>query len=236
MPAIQLVVCDMAGTTVADHGEVLAAFMGAARESGLEASEDDVRARMGHSKREVFAELAARQLGASGDGADQLTDRAYDAFRRILEDHYRSQPVAPVDGTIEMFAALRRQGVRIALTTGFYRAVTDIILDRLGWLDRNDSPVDVSICGDDVPAGRPAPYMIHEAMRRLRVYDVHAVAKIGDTEADLHAGHHAGCALNVGVLSGAAKRDELARAPHTHILDAAVAVLEFVGTRPKGRG
>ena len=232
---IELVVCDMAGTTVRDTGEVLACFMEAVRRTGLNATEHEVKAMMGRSKREVFVELVRREKG-SADNAEQLTDQAYACFRQVLERHYRTQPVCPVDGTVELFTELRRRAVRIALTTGFYRQVTDIILDRLGWLDGLDerrvntgsSPIDASICANDVPTGRPAPYMIHEAMRRLGVVDVHAIAKVGDTEADLRAGYHAGCGMNVGVLSGSAGRDVLQRCPHTHIVHRARAILELI--------
>jgi len=236
MPNIELVVCDMAGTTVRDEGEVLACFMAAARRTGLGTDEDAVRSMMGQSKREVFVELAARHTGSPGHDADALANRAYDCFRSVLEEHYRARPVQPVDGTDALFEGLRTQGIRIALTTGFYRKVTDIILGRLGWLEGLDErrvntgpcPFDASICSDDVPTGRPAPYMIHEAMRRLGVHDIHAVAKVGDTPADLRAGHHAGCAMNVGVLSGTGTREQLASCPHTHMVERAHEILTLI--------
>jgi len=234
MQEIKLVVLDMAGTTVKDTDEVLRCFIEAARASGLKASEDDIRAMMGRRKRDVFAELASRQ--AAPAEAKHLTDEAYGRFRNILEEHYRTGPVEPVEGTARLFAELRRRGTVVALTTGFYRGVTDIILDRLGWLEGLDerrmntgpSPIDLSLCSDDVPEGRPAPYMIHEAMRRLRILDVHTVAKAGDTAADLWAGHNAGCGLNVGVLSGSAGRAVLEECPHTHIVESAVDILDLL--------
>ena len=44
------------------------------------------------------------------------------------------------------------------------------------------------------------------------------VASVGDTTLDLQAGHSAGVRWNIGVLSGAHSRDQMERAPHTHLL------------------
>ena len=41
----------------------------------------------------------------------------------------------------------------------------------------------------------------------------------GDTASDLVAGTAAGAAVVAGVLTGAHGRDQLAAAPHTHVLD-----------------
>jgi phosphoglycolate phosphatase-like HAD superfamily hydrolase len=57
-----------------------------------------------------------------------------------------------------------------------------------------------------------------EAVLRLRVDDVAAVAVAGDTVSDLVAGTRAGAAIVAGVLTGAHDRAALAGAPHTHIL------------------
>ena len=54
-------------------------------------------------------------------------DTSYAAFRRILEDHYLAEPVKPTEGCLECFGWLHDRGIKIALTTGFYRRVTDII-------------------------------------------------------------------------------------------------------------
>jgi len=61
--------------------------------------------------------------------------------------------------------------------------------------------------------------MILTAVLRLRIDDVAEVAVVGDTSSDLVAGTRAGASMVVGVLSGAHSRSELARAPHTHLID-----------------
>jgi phosphonatase-like hydrolase len=115
-----------------------------------------------------------------------------------------------------MIAALRARGVQVALNTGFDRETTNLLLDALHW---RDGVVDAVVCGDEVAAGRPAPYMIFHCMEATGVTNVRNVANAGDTVLDLQAGYNAGVALNIGVLSGAHGRDQMQEQPHTHLLN-----------------
>src|SRR5262249_32606034 len=51
---------------------------------------------------------------------------------------------------------------------------------------------DVTLCPDDVPAGRPAPWMIFRLMAMMDVYPPAAVVKVGDTVPDVEEGRNAG--------------------------------------------
>ena len=210
---IRLVVFDMAGTTVHDDNVVLRCFVAAAKAVDLRATEEELNNRMGISKLEVFDELARRQLG-KGPHADALRDAGYRTFREILEGVYTHTGATAMRGAEETFAWLRGRGVRIALNTGFYREVTDLLVEKLGW----KNAVDTVVCVDDVPQGRPAPYMIHTAMQRCGVAAVGDVAVVGDTPVDMQAGHNSGARLVIGVTSGAHKATTLRRQPLTHLL------------------
>lgn len=102
----------------------------------------------------------------------------------------------------------------MALNTGFDGAITSLVIDALGWRHR----VDAVVCGDDVPEGRPAPYLIFQAMKRTTTRSVARVMNVGDTVLDLQAGQNAGVAFNIGVLSGAHSIGQLESQPHTHLL------------------
>ncbi len=97
----------------------------------------------------------------------------------------------------------------------------------LGW--EGDSVVDTVVCGSDVAAGRPAPFMIFQAMERLGVTDVARVLVAGDTPRDLEAGTNAGAGFVVGVLTGAGDADELGAHPHTHLLSSVADLTTFFG-------
>jgi phosphonoacetaldehyde hydrolase len=48
------------------------------------------------------------------------------------------------------------------------------------------------ICADDVPAGRPAPWMLFRSAERLGVYPMSSVAVVDDTVVGVQAARHAG--------------------------------------------
>jgi phosphoglycolate phosphatase len=212
MARIALAVLDMAGTTVKDDGQVLACFLEAARIVRLPVDPLEVNAQMGMRKYDVFLSLS--RIAKVGD-PEKTAALAYDAFREILEGTYREMGASPLPGVAEAIRALRDRGVKVALNTGFYREVTDLLIDLLGWRDR----VDAVVCGDDVPEGRPAPYMIHEAMKRTGVRSVHEILVAGDTPSDVIAGHNSGARVVVAVTSGAHKADRLRREKPTYLLE-----------------
>lgn len=197
---IDLVVFDVAGTTVHDAGNVAAALAAAVRERGVHVELDEVEHVMGLAKPVALRRL----LGGSVD--DQALQTAFQSFRHHMLEHYlRSPSVRPVDGVEATFFALRELGVKIALDTGFDRKILDAILLRLGWFD----VVDFTVASDEVAAGRPAPDMIRRAMAATGVNDPARVAKAGDTAVDMHEGHNAGCGEVIGVLTGTGSAEEL---------------------------
>ena len=219
MAFLQLVTFDMAGTTIRDEHEVERCFARACAETGLTVSGERILALQGYSKIEVFRLLWAERLGDDHPELAENVAISYDAFTHILETHYETADVQPTEGALEVFAFLRVEGIKIALTTGFYRKVTDIILRRLDWLDGLDeqrlntsgrSLIDASIASDEVAAGRPEPFMIQRAMQLLGVTDPKRVINIGDTPSDLKSGLRAGVRLSLGVTNGTHTRPQLA--------------------------
>lgn len=223
---IALVVFDLAGTTIEDGGQVPEAFAAALAAHGLHADEDEVRAVRGASKREAIRALIARQRPELLPQAGAV----YDTFQATLGRRYRDGGIATIGGATEVFAWLRARGVRVALTTGFDRPITDLIVQTVGW-DRDTAAA--VVCGDDVPEGRPAPYLIFRAMEATGTHRARAVAAIGDTALDLQAADNAGVGLNVGVLSGAHRREQLARAPHSQLIASVADLPDLLAARER---
>ena len=209
MRGIELVVFDMAGTTVQDDGQVPEAFTAALAEYGVAVSPEAIRGLRGASKREAIIGL----LPAGAARAEQAK-RVYASFRDHLARRY-ADTAREVPGAGDVFAYLRGRGIRVALNTGFDRDTTQMLLAALGWAAHT---VDAIVCGDEVPQGRPAPYLIFRCMEATGAVSVGRVVNVGDTVLDLRAGHNASVRFNVGVLSGAHGRDLLAAEPHTHLL------------------
>jgi phosphonatase-like hydrolase len=223
-PTPELVVFDMAGTTIDDGQQVYRVLGETATAHGAAPTEADIARWHGSAKHEALRALLTRD-GTPPD--DDTLDKVVADFRARLSAAYAAQPPRPLPGVPEALATLRAAGIRIALSTGFDREIVDSLLSSLGW--GGDTVADTVVCGSDVAAGRPAPYMIHQAMERLGVTDVTRVLVAGDTPRDLQAGTNSGAAYVVGVLSGAGNAVELGAHPHTHLLPSVAGVPALLG-------
>lgn len=219
MEELELIIFDLAGTTVEDRGEVPAAFAAALAGYGIEVTPSQIKNLRGASKRQ-----AIRQLLPPGSEQSHLADTVYARFQEHLSHRYTAEGVRAIPGAVQVFQSFRERGVQVALNTGFDREITALLLGALGW---NDGLVDAIVCGDDVPRGRPAPYLIFHAMERTGAGSVHKVASVGDTTLDLLAGYHAGVRWNIGVLSGAHDHQSLEKMPHTHLFPSVAEVVSL---------
>jgi phosphonatase-like hydrolase len=133
-------------------------------------------------------------------------------------DFYKNDPdLSPLPYAEEVFARLKENGLFVALNTGFTKTITDTILKRLSW-NKNEN-IHCVISSDEVPKGRPFPFMIHSIMQTLKINDAHQVVKIGDTEVDVREGRNAACGMVISVTTGAYTRDQLAEFHPDHIID-----------------
>jgi phosphonatase-like hydrolase len=226
MTAIDLVVFDIAGTLIEDTGQVINAFAAAFRKHAIQVTDGEIRTLHGASKREVFKHYIERQFGPEHPENTARIDRAYGDFRNILENTYGTEGVQAIAGAESTMGWLRDHGIKIALNTGFYRKVTEIILRAVDW---HQGRVDAVICGDEVLRGRPAPYMIFRAMEGTGVIDVRRVMVVGDTPLDLLAGTNAGLKGVVGVLSGSYRLEDLGGVEHTHIISSVAELPALLG-------
>ena len=210
--AIQLAVIDMAGTTVADDGLVVAAFETAATAAGLPLDGDErdharryVLDTMGQSKIAVF-----RALFGDEDRAEQ----ANRAFENAYADLIDTGNAHPIPGAAEAITTLRDAGVKVALTTGFSALTQGKLLAALGW----QSLADLALAPGDGVRGRPYPDLILTALMRLQADGVGNVAALGDTSSDVDSAVRAGAAIAAGTLTGAHDEQHLREAGATHVV------------------
>lgn len=217
MPLVELVTLDIAGTTVRDDGLVMRAFLRVADEHQLVRDEAWMKARMGVDKRQVFRE-ALHLAGRDDSKALELSHR----FDACIAAELHERPPVALPGALRTIRDLTEMGVRVAFTTGFSTSVGQMILDRMGW------GYLVLVASDQVKAGRPAPDLIRECMRRTGTEDVAKVAACGDTPSDLGAGTNAGCRFVIGVGHGTHTLAELEKHPHTHLLPDLTTLVEVL--------
>jgi phosphonoacetaldehyde hydrolase len=101
-----------------------------------------------------------------------------------------------IDGAAAPAAEIRARGLKIGSTTGYTRALMEILAPAAQ--ARGYAP-DAIICADEVPAGRPYPWMCYRNQIDLSVYPSEVCVKIGDTVPDVEEGLNAGM-WTIGVV------------------------------------
>lgn len=212
----QLVIFDIAGTTVVDGGEVLRCFSEAFAEEGIKVPPDAVNGVMGLPKILAIKDLLAKFAPDRKEAG--LADLLHDDFEQRMIDFYTYNPnIAVYPGVLALIRELRNMGVAVAVNTGFPRSILGALLDRLQW--NVGHTLDASMASDESPRGRPHPDMVHAIMKQLGINDPSQVAKVGDTPSDIGEGKSAGCGWVIGITHGSHTRQQLAACEPTHIVN-----------------
>ncbi|MFD4433679.1 HAD family hydrolase [Nocardia sp. NPDC058497] len=153
--------------------------------------------------RELTDEIRHALIGASGPNAlrmlfdgigveatPQVIAEAGDFLeRRVTELMLGPIPWRP--GAKDALAMVRAEGLRCALVTNTKRSLTEYGLDTLG-----RDFFDTSVCGDEVPHGKPDPAIYRKAADLLGLDPADCVA-IEDSPTGALAAQGAGCGLIV---------------------------------------
>jgi phosphonoacetaldehyde hydrolase len=193
---VRAVIFDWAGTTV-DYGSLapVDAFIELFRRHGVTVSAEQAREPMGsHKKDHVRLILAMASVSAqwqrlqgqapSGDDLECLYKEFVPLQKEVIGGHADVIP-----GVADTVAWLRTHGILIGGTTGYTREMVTSLVERAA--AQGFSP-ESTVCADEVPAGRPAPWMAITCAMRLGVYPMEACVKVGDTVADVAEGLNAG--------------------------------------------
>lgn len=193
---IRAVLFDWAGTVV-DFGSCapVVAVTKSFNEFGVPISLDEARGPMGMSKRahlQAILDLprvADRWRHVHGaPPTEATTDAVYRAFLAT-----QAQTIAAhadlIPGCLAAIEHCRSRGMRVGSSTGYTRE----LLEPLAAAAREQGlEFDAVVCADDVPEGRPAPWMCLENARRLGVYPLEAIVVVDDTIVGVEAGLNAG--------------------------------------------
>jgi len=205
---IQAVIFDWAGTTV-DYGcfAPLDVFLEVFKDAGISLTLEEARGPMGMLKIDhirallniprVSAEWSVK-YGAAPDEND--VNRLYAQFEPSLISILKAY-TDPIDGVLDVVHELRKRGLKIGSTTGYTDSMMAVVVPEAK--KKGYSP-DTYVTPDGLPAGRPAPWMIYENCKRLGVYPMSSVVKVGDTLSDIKEGVNAG-AVSVGVVVGSSE-------------------------------
>jgi phosphonoacetaldehyde hydrolase len=193
---VKAVILDWAGTTV-DHGSLapvrVLQQVFAAR--GVPITEEEARRDMGvlkkdHIRKILFEQsIAAKWRDSIGHAPTEADVESLFANFVPLQMECLVKYSTVIEGVAETVARLRKRGIKIGSTTGYTRAMLDLVLGPAA--EQGYSP-DCAITPDDVGGGRPHPWMIYANAIRLQIEPLEAVVKIGDTPVDIEEGLRAG--------------------------------------------
>jgi phosphonatase-like hydrolase len=222
----ELVVFDIAGTTVADEGNVNIFFRTAFADAGINVDKIDVDKVMGYRKVDAVKILLAQYSPDSVDDLELINKIHQDFTHKMIKHYETSQGLTFLPFAEKVFQELQGNNIRVALNTGFSRVITQPILHRLGW---DVAPfIDAVICSDEVPEGRPSPDMIRQLVKSLGISHTANVVKVGDTQVDIDEGRNAGCGLVVAVTTGASTAEQLHEYHPDHIIDSLLQLLPLI--------
>jgi phosphonatase-like hydrolase len=211
----KMVVFDMAGTTVDENNVVYKTLQKVINDAGFNFSLQQVLASgAGKEKLTAIKDIIALK-GAIAD--DSIANKIYKSFVVELAAAYDSFELKPQPGAAATFDALRAKNILVVLNTGYDEKTAVNILEKLCW--ETGKQIDGLITATDVQNNRPHPDMILQAMQRFGIENASEVVKVGDSIIDIEEGKNAGCALSIGITTGAHSYEQLASANPNHIIN-----------------
>jgi phosphonoacetaldehyde hydrolase len=199
---LKALVLDWAGTTV-DFGSLAPArtMERLFTTRGIQLSDEEARQHMGLPKKEhirgilsIPRVIDAWRKAHGGDPSDATVEEMYAEFVP-LQFSCLAEYSAVIPGVPAMMEDFRRRGLKIGSTTGYTRAMLDLLVATStgeGYVP------DCSLTPEEVGSGRPHPFMMYACAIRLQTYPMASFAKIGDTPVDVHEGLNAG-AWSIGI-------------------------------------
>lgn len=193
---LRAAILDWAGTVV-DYGcqAPTATFIEAFAGYDVLVTVPQARAPMGMAKRAHIQAItrmpnvaeawqAKHDRAVTEDDIDAIYERFLPLQVAMVEKHADLIP-----GALDAVKAMRARGLKIGSTTGYPRAVMDVVVRAAvlqGYIP------DCMVCAEDTPMGRPGPFPALRALIEMSVFPVEAVVKIGDTVVDIEEGLNGG--------------------------------------------
>jgi phosphonoacetaldehyde hydrolase len=193
---VQAVILDWAGTAV-DYGSFAPTevFIRLFKSRGIKITHEEARAGMGLMKKDHLKKILSLPSVAHAWLAGQGNDPSVADIENLFRDFINLQTsvlleyAEPIPGLLDVIRDLRARSIKIGSTTGYLRSMMEILAPEAR---KNGYEPDCIVCPDEVPAGRPYPWMCYRNAMQLNVYPMHAMIKVGDTLVDIEEGLNAG--------------------------------------------
>jgi HAD superfamily hydrolase (TIGR01509 family) len=185
---VRAVLWDMDGTLVDSEKLWDVSLAALYRQLGGEISDETRTALVGSSAENTMRTVYA-DLGLEPDpGAMAASDRWLHTYTGEL---FATNGLPWCDGARELLEALAAEGIPMALVTNTQRALTEQALESIG-----RHFFSATVCGDEVPHGKPAPDSYRRAAGLLDL-DPRQCLAVEDSATGAMAAETAGCAVLV---------------------------------------
>jgi len=193
---LKAVILDWAGTMV-DYGSFAptAVFLRLFENRNVKITAADARSGMGLMKKDHLRTILARPLVAEawksahgGPASEEDIDGLFEDFVP-LQISVLKEFAEPIPGALAVVKEMRERSLKIGTTTGYIRSMMEILAPQA---KENGYEPDCIVCPDEVPAGRPYPWMCYQNAIQLGVFPLQAFVKVGDTLPDIEEGLNAG--------------------------------------------
>ena len=193
---VKAVILDWAGTAV-DYGSFAptAVFLRLFESQGIHITAEDARSGMGLMKKDhlrtILSRPAVAEAWKAAHGAPYSDADVDDLFENFVPMQLAvlTEFAQPIPGLLSVIKDLRARGIKIGSTTGYIRSMMEVLAPKAK--DFGYDP-DCIVCPDEVPNGRPYPWMCYQNAIKLDVYPMQAMVKVGDTLVDIEEGLNSG--------------------------------------------
>jgi HAD superfamily hydrolase (TIGR01549 family) len=176
-----------------------------------------------------------RLIGMGGDqvvtaiGGEDLERRVGDQVREAQgkEADGLLEEMMPLPGARDLLVAIKERGHRLVLASSGQQRHVDVFLDKLD----ARGIVDDWTTSDDVEKSKPAPDLLHVALKKLGALPDASSVMIGDSVWDVKAANKAGMP-SIVVRSGGFGDDELREAGAIAIYDTPADLTEALADTP----
>jgi phosphonatase-like hydrolase len=222
--SIKMIVFDMAGTTIDEDNIVYKTLHKSINEYDVVVDLSAVlEIGAGQEKLTAIKDIVSKY----GTQEDLLkANDMYHYFINHLQTAYEEFDIKAMQNAASVLMNIRSKGILVVLNTGYDRATAQFILNKIKWTQLNE--FDLLVTATDVEKNRPAPDMIHYAMKLFSIKDPKEVVKIGDSKIDIEEGQNAHCLYSIGITTGAQTKAQLMEANPDNIIDNLDELISFL--------
>jgi hypothetical protein len=219
-----MIVFDMAGTTIDEDNIVYKTLHKSINEYNVDVDLSAVlEIGAGQEKLTAIKDIVSKY----GTQEDLLkANDMYHYFINHLQTAYEEFDIKAMQNAASVLMNIRSKGILVVLNTGYDRATAQFILNKIKWTQLNE--YDLLVTATDVEKNRPAPDMIHYAMKLFSIKDPKEVVKIGDSKIDIEEGQNAHCLYSIGITTGAQTKAQLMEANPDNIIDNLDELISFL--------